>query len=169
MVVAGQFAPTGYAECDGRILQVAEHRRLFELLGKKYGGDGVATFALPDLRGRLAIGSQPEFPLGRTTGVEAHTMSIATMPRHAHSAVANVKFSVSDSDDEDTTNPVGAYLRRQNSNTFSTVSNATMGGVAVTVVLQDQGANTPAPMPNIMPSVGMIFCISLRGPFPPPT
>ena len=56
MIFAGQFAPAGFAVCDGSLLSVADNRQLFELIGTSYGGDGHETFALPDLRGRVPIG-----------------------------------------------------------------------------------------------------------------
>jgi len=86
---ANNFAPRGWAFCDGQLLQISENTALFSLLGTTYGGDGRTTFGLPDLRGRTAIGEgagpglTPR-PLGSKTGVENVTLTEAQMPSHAH-------------------------------------------------------------------------------------
>lgn len=90
-MVAFPFAPTGFAFCDGSLLPIAQYSALYSLLGTIYGGDGVTTFALPDLRGRapLGIGAgpglQPVQP-GDTGGVEAVTLSPGQLPAHNHPA-----------------------------------------------------------------------------------
>lgn len=85
---AGNFAPAGWAFCDGTIMSIAENDVLFALLGTTYGGDGVATFALPDLRGRVPIhqGSLGgnTYPLGQQGGSEAVTLLPAQVPAHTH-------------------------------------------------------------------------------------
>ncbi|SET54908.1 tail fiber protein [Oceanicella actignis] len=86
---AGSVVPQGYARADGQLLPIAQNPALFSRLGTTYGGDGEASFALPDLRGRTIIGAgagpglTPRF-LGETVGAETATMTEATMPRHAH-------------------------------------------------------------------------------------
>jgi microcystin-dependent protein len=86
---AGNFAPDGYLLCDGQILPIAQHQELFKLLGTIYGSNGTTTFALPDLRGRLDIGTG-QVPggslrtLGESTGQEAVTLSVAQLPPHSH-------------------------------------------------------------------------------------
>ncbi len=65
---AGEFVPGGYLEAAGQILQIADHETLFQLIGTIYGGDGVTTFALPDLRGRTIVGTSAQLPLGSTEG-----------------------------------------------------------------------------------------------------
>jgi microcystin-dependent protein len=86
---ANNFAPRGWAFCDGQLLSIAQHTALFSLLGTTYGGDGRTTFGLPDLRGRTAIGegTGPGLTprtLGSKTGVENVTLTEAQMPSHAH-------------------------------------------------------------------------------------
>jgi microcystin-dependent protein len=90
---AGNFAPAGWAPCDGRLLAVDDYEALFALIGTTYGGDGQATFALPDLRGRVpvhqgqAVGLS-NWVVGETRGVETVTLTTAQLPSHSHPMVA---------------------------------------------------------------------------------
>jgi microcystin-dependent protein len=86
---AGNFAPRGYAFCDGQLLDISQHTALFSLLGTYYGGDGRTTFGLPDLRGRVPIhmGSGPGLTprhLGSKGGTETETVTVNQMPSHSH-------------------------------------------------------------------------------------
>lgn len=89
----GNFAPVGWAFCDGNIMSIAENDVLFALIGTTYGGDGVSTFALPDLRGRVPIhqGSQGgnSYQLGQLGGSEAVTLLPAQVPAHTHMVAAS--------------------------------------------------------------------------------
>lgn len=85
--VAFDFAPRGWALCNGQLLPISPNHALFSLLGIKYGGDGRTTFALPDLRGRTPIGwvaGNDPYALGAKVGAEAHTLTVAELPRHTH-------------------------------------------------------------------------------------
>lgn len=86
---AGNFAPRGWAFCDGQLLAIAQNSALFSILGTTYGGDGRTTFALPDLRGRVPIhpGNGPglsPYTLGQQGGAESVTLTINNMPSHGH-------------------------------------------------------------------------------------
>lgn len=86
---AGNFAPRGWAFCDGSLLSIAQNQALFSLLGTTYGGDGRTTFALPDLRGRVPVspGQGPglsNYPLGQQGGTETTTLTTANLPAHNH-------------------------------------------------------------------------------------
>ena len=87
---AGNFAPAGWAFCEGQLLPISENETLFQLIGTTYGGDGQSTFALPDLRGRIPIHQQQNagFPLAATGGAEEITLTIQQIPSHSHAAVA---------------------------------------------------------------------------------
>ncbi len=92
---AGNFAPRGYALCDGQILSISQHTALFSLLGTTYGGDGRTTFGLPDLRGRTPIhaGTGPGLTqkrLGQKGGTETVTLTSQQMPSHKHALKATV-------------------------------------------------------------------------------
>ena len=89
----GNFAPRGWAFCDGQILPISQNTALFSLLGTTYGGDGRTTFALPDLRGRAPIGPRTGHGLtprrlGELGGQEEHTLITPEMPSHTHIATA---------------------------------------------------------------------------------
>ena len=88
-LVAFNFAPQGWAQCDGQILAINQNAALFDLLGTTFGGDGVQTFALPDLRGRRAISQGGIHTVGQFGGEEAVTLTVSQMPAHSHTFVAN--------------------------------------------------------------------------------
>lgn len=81
---AGNFAPAGWLPADGRLLQIQTNTALFSILGTTYGGNGVTTFALPDLRGRIAIGADAAIPLGSTSGQESTSLNVSQLPAHDH-------------------------------------------------------------------------------------
>lgn len=88
------FAPNGWAECNGQILPIAQNQALFSLLGTTYGGNGTTNFALPDMRGRVLIhngqsaSSGTTYTLGEVGGVEGVTLTVTQMPAHSHSVNA---------------------------------------------------------------------------------
>jgi microcystin-dependent protein len=89
MIFAGNFAPVGWALCDGRLLPVSDNAALFDVIGTTYGGDGTVTFALPDLRGRVPLGKGAgrglsSYQLGQKVGTETVALTVAQMPSHAH-------------------------------------------------------------------------------------
>jgi len=81
---AGTFVPAGWMAANGDLLSISAHQALFNLIGTTYGGDGITTFALPDLRGRVAVGADASHPLGSAFGTELTTLSAAQMPAHNH-------------------------------------------------------------------------------------
>jgi microcystin-dependent protein len=93
-VFCGNFAPVGWVFCEGQLLRVADHRRLFALLGTTYGGDGKDTFAVPDLRGRVVLhqglssASLNRYTLGAKGGVEEVQLNGEQLPRHTHHVFA---------------------------------------------------------------------------------
>ena len=94
ILFGGNFDPRTWAYCDGQLLSISSNTALFSILGTTYGGDGRTTFALPDLRGRTAIGARrgpglSNRPLGQRSGDEQAGLSIITLPSHNHSPVVN--------------------------------------------------------------------------------
>ena len=85
---AGNYAPAGWLFCEGQLLSIAENAVLFQLIGTTYGGDGINTFALPDLRGRLPIHQGPGIVLGQLGGSETVTLTTQQMPAHTHTVYA---------------------------------------------------------------------------------
>ena len=93
MIFAGNFAPVGWALCDGRLLPISDNTALFNVIGATYGGDGTTTFALPDLRGCVPLGKGAgpglsSYQLGQRVGAESVALTPAQMPSHAHAVNA---------------------------------------------------------------------------------
>tara|TARA_R110002073_G_scaffold296322_1_gene462326 strand:+ start:35218 stop:35853 length:636 start_codon:yes stop_codon:yes gene_type:complete len=151
MIFAGNFAPRGWAFCDGQLLPISQNTALFSLLGTTYGGDGRTTFGLPDLRGRVAIGPRrgpglSDYDLGQRGGQERHVLLINEMPTHSHTAIAtaasaggtasiNATATLHADSTGATNDPTGNFLA--NSLTTSGDSVNTYGGVADVVMNTD--------------------------------
>ena len=88
-IVSFNFAPKGWALCNGQLLPINQNQALFSLLGTTYGGDGRVNFALPDLRGRIPIHMGSGFTLGERGGETAHTLNISELPAHIHTPLGN--------------------------------------------------------------------------------
>lgn len=173
MLFGGNFAPVGWLQCNGQLIAISENELLYTLLGTTYGGDGVTTFALPDLRGRVPIhtGTGPGLPTvyqGQMLGNESVTMTNATMPSHLHPANVTVTPGCNSTDDEESPTPVGNYLTQRGANTYATSQNGQTGpgtfGV-VTSAIQPTGNNMPIPLSQ--PTLTMNYCIATEGIFPP--
>jgi microcystin-dependent protein len=163
MAFGGNFAPRGWAFCNGQLLSIAQNTALFSILGTTYGGDGRTTFALPDLRGRVAVGmgSGPGLsPVveGQTGGTETVTLQGTQIPAHSHTVAASTAAgSVPPSNafaavPVDSQGGVGAgYAASAN----TTLNPATIGG---------GGGNQPHE--NRQPYLGVNYIIALQGIFP---
>ena len=96
---AGNFAPRGYAQCNGQTLPISANTALFSILGTTFGGNGISTFMLPDLQGRAPMGwgngaGLTSRVLGETIGAESVPLSIANMPPHTHTAAVTVNVAI---------------------------------------------------------------------------
>jgi len=152
----GNFAPRGWAFCDGQLLPISSNQALFSLLGTIYGGDGRTTFALPDLRGRVPMhaGNGPGLssrPLGSKGGAERVTLTVAEMPSHNHIMNINIDAVASSGDDYLNTTP------QQLTNQSPTVH---FGTESIT----DVGGNQSHY--NMMPYNCINFIIAIEGVFP---
>jgi microcystin-dependent protein len=163
MMFAGNFAPQGWAFCDGQLLSIAQNTALFSLHGTYYGGDGQTTFALPDLRGRLPMhtGSGPgpglsPRSLGETGGSENVTLAAGQMPAHTHALQV-------DSANGTTASPGGALLARDPAGTPAYGVNAT-GTLSAQAIASAGGSQAHQNMP---PFLAINYCISLYGVYPP--
>jgi len=158
-IVGFNFAPRGWAFCDGQILPINQNQSLYSLLGTTYGGDGRTTFALPDLRGRTPIhvgaSNGTYHSEGQKSGEETHTLSSAEMPTHPHSLMAS-------SSDGDQQAPAGHVLARTVSLLYK--ENATLGPDIQPGTITHVGGGQAHE--NMQPSIALNFCIALRGLFP---
>ena len=97
---AGNQLPQGWSFCEGQLISIPTHQALFALLGTYYGGNGMTTFALPDLRGRIPIGASSANPAGASGGLERVTLATQHMPQHTHPQDASDDWGM-DTDPED--------------------------------------------------------------------
>ncbi|MEG0183210.1 phage tail protein [Stenotrophomonas rhizophila] len=158
------FAPVGWQDCNGALLSIAENDVLFNLIGTTYGGDGVNTFAVPDLRGRLPV-HQGAFPggsqrvLGSVAGSETVTLQLTQLPAHGHTMVAT--DAAASAQTPSTSTVLGAV-------SGDTMYTSDISGVAnralATTMLSPSGGNQPHE--NLMPTLTLRYCISLFGIYP---
>ena len=152
------FAPKGWALCNGQLLPINQNQALFSLLGTTFGGNGQTNFALPNLQGRTPIHVGSGHTLGEQGGAQAHTLSIAELPEHTH--------------------PVNATSATATTNTPSSSS---LLAQATGSQLYGSAANLEAMLPSAISSIGgsqahlnmqpyliLNFCIALQGIFPSP-
>jgi len=162
--------PQGWLPCNGQVLDIRPYMTLASLIGTTYGGNGVTTFALPDLRGRVVVnqGSSTTTPssmvqpyqLGMAAGTESVTLTTAHIPSHSHNfQVVNVA--------PNTDNPTNVLLAQANSNLYASGSAA---AVASTLVTLNSGSASIAgvsyPHENRQPSLALQFCIATVGIYP---
>jgi microcystin-dependent protein len=166
MPFAGSFVPRGWALCNGQLLSIDENALLFALLSTTFGGDGVSTFALPDLQGRAIMGTNfdQDNPLGTIGGTPTVTLTVAQMPSHAHSFNA----AVTDGGGRGDTHPEGNVF---GTNTLPS-GNPTMifvpaGTEEVNIGIANVGFNKGgAPHTNMQPYLVINYLIAIEGEFP---
>lgn len=145
---AGTFAPSGWLLCQGQILPIAGNDPLFSLIGTTYGGDGVTTFAMPDLRGRVPVHAGPGYVIAQAGGVEQVTLTTAQIPAHTHPAGA--ASAIGDSADPTGRVPArnAAGVPRYGAGADTTLAATTM------LATGGSGAHT-----NMQPYLGINFII----------
>jgi microcystin-dependent protein len=156
---AGNFAPQGWAFCDGQLLSIAENTVLFELIGTTYGGDGQVTYALPDLRGRVPVhqgsNGQSNYIVGESGGVETVTVTTGQMPAHRHAMLASTSAAGA------THGPAEVLGSSAAMKLYGTgTPNMAMDPNAITRVGGGQ------PHDNLPPFVALSYIVSLFGIFP---
>lgn len=150
------FAPKGWALCDGQLLPINQNQALFSLLGTTFGGDGRVNFALPDLRARTPIHVGSGHTLGERGGEQAHTLSIAELPQHAHQAMGS---------------PTAGSAAPAVSNLLGSASNVYAPAAGLVALNASSVANTGGSQAhlNMQPFLTLNFSIALQGIFPSPT
>ncbi|GKU78212.1 phage tail protein [Paenibacillus sp. L3-i20] len=151
---AGNFAPVGWAKCDGQLMSISENEVLYTLIGTTYGGDGVTTFGLPDLRGRIPIHTSSQYPLGQSIGTEQVTLTINQLAAHSHLVAAS-------STDGNTASPQNSTWAKSSIKQFS---NAAVNDEMSANSIQFVGGGLPHN--NMMPFITVNYIIALTGIFP---
>jgi|SRR5260221_276176 len=153
----GNFAPVGWAFCNGALIPISENDALFNLIGTTYGGDGQSTFALPNLQSRVPVHVGPGFALGQSGGAETVTLTTSQIPAHSHVPQAKSLQGTQPS-------PQNNVWALSGSNQFT--------NVAPTLAM-DSGAMKPSggsqPHDNMVPFLVVNFILSLFGIFPSQT
>lgn len=173
------YAPRGWMFCAGQTLSVAEYSAIFALLGTFYGGNGVNTFRLPDLRGRVAVGfgqgdGLPDYRIGQMGGETNVTLTTQTMPAHNHTATATSTSTVNGENTPGTAPlPQHHIFAGSGSTTKIYADPAASTPVAMadqavatttTVEIAQNGGNLPHD--NMQPYVALNYCIAMQGIFP---
>ena len=179
---AGNYAPDGWAFCDGSILNIADNTALYSLLGDAFGGDGRTTFGLPDLRGRIAIGAghQPggaDYARGQKAGSERVTLDVAQMPLHLHNVQSELKVTIQATTAKgDTVTPTDGVLLCTGYDVetafqvenYQPTSNApvALGGTSMTGKVSIANAGKSASHENMMPYQCVNYIIAVKGIYP---
>ncbi|WP_435745326.1 phage tail protein [Nocardioides sp. SYSU DS0663] len=159
-VCAFNFAPKGWAFCEGQVMPISQNTALFALLGVTYGGDGKTTFALPDLRGRTVMGhgqgpGLSDRWLGEQAGVDSVTLLPHEIPRHSHTVQVSTEAATSG-------DPAGRLLAVRETRTFRAVApDASLAPASLGT------AGGSLPHENRQPYLALSFVIALQGVFPP--
>lgn len=151
------FAPKGWALCNGQLLAIGQNQALFSLLGTTYGGNGVTTFALPDLRGRVPIHTGAGFSLGQQAGEASHTLTMGEMPGHTHSL--GISTAVSHQAD-----PSARVLGNVEAGALNYYAPQDSTATLAPATVANAGASQPHE--NMQPYLAVNFIIALSGIFP---
>jgi microcystin-dependent protein len=158
------FAPRGWAWCDGQLLPLSQNTALFSLLGTTYGGNGKSNFALPDLQGRAPMHPSQGpglslHDLGEMWGSETVSLLESEMPSHSHALRANSDFA-----ELQQPSPNRSLARSQNASAYQSVTNQQIVSMAPEALAPAGG---DYPHNNMQPYLTFYFCIALQGVFPP--
>lgn len=159
----GNFAPNGWATCDGQLLPITQYSALFSVLGTTFGGDGRVTFGLPDLRGRVPVhaGQGPglsRYIQGEMAGAEQITLLPTQIPGHTHSVALGCNNSAQYSTTSDPSNAFPSNT--EPNNVYATEMNSTMGAAQSGIAGGSQAHQ------NVQPYTCVTFIIALEGIYP---
>lgn len=152
-IFAFGWVPDGWLPCNGQLLSINQNSALFALLGTTYGGDGISTFALPNLQGRAPVHVGNGVDLGQSSGEEKHTLTTQEMPQHTHQVLAS-------SNDANEASPAKDYWATSTYTLYDFDANVALAAGAIS----NTGGNQPHP--NMQPYLVANFCIAMQGIFP---
>jgi microcystin-dependent protein len=153
----GNFAPVGWSFCNGQLLAISEYEALFQLIGTTYGGNGVQTFALPDLQGRIPMHQGRSNPLGQSAGTESVTLLTTQIPSHTHAFLAVPA-------DPEGGSPSGTPLAQGSGVNIYAPANPAKANVMNPGVIGLSGGSQPHD--NMQPYQCVTFIIALEGIYP---
>jgi microcystin-dependent protein len=164
-VVAFNFAPTGWALCDGQLMPISQNTALFSLLGTTYGGDGMSTFALPDFQGAVGLGmgqgpGLSQYFEGQMSGTDTVTLLESEIPVHTHGVQA-----VIDPADQTSPSPSRALARSKPGSAYD--SNTSASNLDQMAFQSLAPAGSSFPHNNMQPYLTLNFIIAMQGVFPP--
>ncbi|MFD2720487.1 phage tail protein [Hymenobacter monticola] len=168
MLFGGNFAPQGWALCDGRLVAISDYTALYSLIGTTYGGDGQSTFGLPDLRGRAPRhqGQGPGlsiYTVGQAGGSETRTLISTQLPSHAHSVTANATATTNSPVGAVPAVPVATDVNGEAVNVLAYGTDAPLQAAHPTTIVPTGGSQ---PFDAMTPSLVMSYCIALDGIYP---
>ena len=163
---AGNYAPRGWALCEGQLLSISANEALYSILGVTYGGDGRVTFGLPDLRARIPMGAGtgPGLNLrrlGEKLGAEKNVLTVDQLPAHNHNVTVKQVVVADEGDSDD---PTDHYPAANGTNLYSTTISGTASSAGLTVSSENIG--TSQAINNLQPSQCVNFIICLVGTYP---
>ncbi len=167
-LIACNYAPKGWALCQGQLLLINQNQALYSLLGTTYGGNGITTFALPDYRGRVAVGAGNTVPQGAMQGAETAILTQANIPTHNHNQPIKVSSSKATLNVPTVSSAIASPSITVNAATRDMLGykvatpNTPLSGTNSTAT----GAASPTPIPTMQPFLGMNYIIALQGIFP---
>ncbi len=153
MITSFNFAPQGWATCDGQLMNIQQNQALYALLGTTFGGDGTTTFALPQLQGRVPLGKSASLQLGSASGESGHILNTNEIPSHTHSVLAS-------NTDANQPSPAGNVWAKGTEAYQTGASNTNMNASAVSCTGGGQAHS------NMQPYLVLNFVIAIWGVFP---
>jgi microcystin-dependent protein len=165
LLFSGTYAPVGWAFCNGQQMAINENQALYSIVGTTYGGDGINYFALPDLRGRVAVhaGQGPALQpiaLGQKLGTNTNSLTTSQMPAHSHALYANASLAGRNIE----LLPTNHFICQNQDGTgnFAQTADVTMNSQVVGM----SGQQSPEPVSNMQPTLGLNYIICLEGIYP---
>ncbi|WP_341907950.1 tail fiber protein [Fluviicola taffensis] len=163
----GNFSPGSWNFCDGSLQSIAVYTALFSIIGTIYGGDGQQTFALPDFRGRIPVGTGqgpglPRYDLGQVSGSENVTLTSQTMPMHSH--ITNIAIRIPAYSEQGAADPNGAILASVTNAYTNQSTDSLLAPFSSPVTLQPVGGGIPFSV--MQPYLALNYIICMEGIFP---
>ena len=155
-IASFNFAPKGWAFCNGQLLQINQNQALFAVIGAVYGGDGLTTFALPDLRGRAALGYGTNHPIANPTGTQTQALTLQQLPAHNHTLAVNDATG-------NTPAPAGSYFADTGAGDTEYTTQAPNTIMSPSFLAQ---AGAGQPISVMQPYLALNFIIALQGLYP---